>query len=73
MFQSKNIAQRLCGVLVMKRGEVGAVRVIGKHARDNENIVSDTNEPEEYHLVFVLEGQTCGILGCPSYRYITRE
>lgn len=63
-------------MVVMARSGHGAVRVVSdlqsKDVNNNENIVTQPWNKEEYHLILVQSNQSCAILGTSSYRLVTR-
>jgi acylphosphatase len=58
-------------VFVKRRGKEGSVRVTGKG--EVEIVVSGPRERDEYAIITIQPGQTCGILGWPTYRLITAK
>lgn len=63
-------------MVVMARSGHGAVRVVGdlpgKDVNNNENIVTQPCNNEEYYLILLQSNQSCAILGTSSYRLVTR-
>jgi hypothetical protein len=58
----------LRGVFVKRKGKDGSVRVTGKG--EVEIVVSGPRERDECVIITVQSGQSCGILGWPTYRLI---
>lgn len=61
------------GVLVMTQSGRGAVRTVGQPGND-ENVETKPGEKKpEYYIIIVGEGQSCAVLGKPSYRLILQN
>jgi len=58
----------VCAVLVMEKSGDGAVRVTGGGEGD-DNIVTNPTQAARKWVIIVKQGQTCAILGQPSFRY----
>jgi hypothetical protein len=63
-------------VIVMAHSGHGAVRAVSdlqsKDVNNNENIVTQPSNKEEYYLILLQSNQSCAILGTSSYRLVTR-
>lgn len=68
--------REICAVLAVARSEHGAVRVVADlqnmSVNNDENIVTQPGNMEEYYLILVESNQSCAVLGAPSYRLVSR-
>jgi len=59
------------GVLVATKSGRGAVRTVGENENRCENVETKPNAKNaQYYIIVVEEGQSCAVLGKPSYRLI---
>ena len=66
----ENIDANICGVLVLTKSNAGAVRVIGMD--QDENVETGPHMLSRYYIITVKDGQSCAVLGRPSFRPIRR-